>query len=189
MIETPKFCIGHIMRTGGDTIKMIFEALASAGLEDNYSIDSMLGEDKHRPFPRDDRIRVLSFRRLPEFTLSCSRYFSMYLGAPEESVDECCQRTDGDKNLIRITNGIPDKVDYWINCNCLRSDLALFLHSVYKEKFDARMRAIVNSVAPKARLDYDHSIKDLFSSEHLATLYSLNPEWTRRERIIYGSLL
>lgn len=189
MITTPYFTIGHIGKTGGDAIKQICAAVFEAGLESNYSIDTIFGNFKHRKFTGNEKIRILSFRRLPSFILSIAQHDHNLEGRELWTPEFCSTLKNGDNFFNKMTSDCSMKIHDWIRCESLRDDLSKILFRYYGDAFIDNFIKIVRNTPTKPSMYYNRNVKEFFTPEQLIELYKNNPIWTEIELQLYGNLI
>lgn len=190
MIITPHFTIGHIMKTGGDSAKILCFYLFSAGLEKDFEIDSIFDPAKHEPFTGYEQgDRILTFRRLPYWIMSFMQHGHIHGGYDLWTPDQCADSTTADTLLTQMTQDMKFMPKYWIRQEMLRGDLAEVLTHYYGDKYDTRMDKILQGVPTKVPMKYEHDYHMFFTQEQLHRLYRNNPKWALCEKLAYGGLL
>lgn len=196
MIWTPYFTIGHIGRTGGDSLMImlcatldIADPRTGKATEPNLKVTAIYGDNKHRPFDGSEPCRVLGIRRLPSYVMSIRNH--MAINARVEPWDGafCCQLKNADDELKRFTHYWKYSIDRWIRAEYMRDDVAKLLTEFYKERFTTKMKAVLYNVVTKDKLPYNRNVYDFFTEEQLITLYRNNPIWADYERELYGTTL
>ncbi|MBI2481673.1 MAG: hypothetical protein HYV60_24415 [Planctomycetia bacterium] len=188
MIIAPRFLIGHIGKTGGDSAKLIVQALQLPDVQ-MISIDSPLKHCTFRQSGQDlcNRELVLSIRRLPAFVLSQLHHRLMdgrltKLPAPEL----ICRDYMGDFYVRHYTDEGQLKIDRWLRCEHLRADLAAYLARHFE--LSDEQKALLESASTKSRLSYRHEVGAFLQPDQVRELYDNNPLWADIEREVYGQL-
>lgn len=195
MIWTPYFTIGHIGRTGGDSVKFIMAAVLDIAdsygnpTESNLKITSIYGDNKHRPFNGTEPLRVLGIRRLPSYIISIRQHHIVNARVEPWNAEFCSKLKNADNEILRITNNRKYTIDRWIRAEYMRDDISKLLTEFYKERFTTKMKAVLYNVVGKERLSYNRNIFDFFNCKQLQLLYENNPIWAIYEEQLYGTLL
>lgn len=188
MIIAPQFVMGHIGKTGGDAAKLIVQALNLPGVQ-IIPVDSPLKHCTFRQWGGDlgDRELVLFIRRLPAFVLSQLHHRLMdgrlsELPAP----DRICQDYMGDFYIRLYTDECRLKIDRWLRCEHLRSDMADYLAGHFD--LSDEQRAVIETASTKTQLPYRHDVAAFLQADQVRELYRNNPLWADIEREVYGQL-
>jgi len=186
MIESDRFIIGHIPKTGGDAVKQIIESLGLPGVSMNWIGDPK----KHDPITEDPgKSYILTLRRLPERELSGYYHCVIHEGIepvadPAEWILERCLSEEA---LQRHTlNGL-FRPDFVIRSEDLRDDLLAVLRHFYD--LTARQEILVQTTPTKGSNVYNRSIEDHFTKDQIQELYNRSPLWREIEEQAYGGSL
>jgi hypothetical protein len=193
MVIGEHFAWAHLPKTAGDAAAAMFAAVP--GLV--QFADPPDSNDKHAPFFAREvevsgKLLVMNIRRLPAWILSGAQHaaahgeFPDYRPLPLPSADEMTNRTDADDLLRWMTDHGRFTVDRWLRAETLEDDLLTLL-----EELNVLTPEIKGRVMAVGRVNegvYDHALAARFSPEQLRRCYARNPNWSRLERRLYGSL-
>lgn len=184
MIETPRFIIPHIPKTGGDAIKLI---VARLGLPD-LKLIGVEKPEKHNPKNPDGRDLVLPIRQLPRRELSWLKhnqiYMNRYGGFGAEFI---LQELNGERCInSHLRFGVWPR--FYIRSEFLRRDLVRVLKHYYPELTRRELR-VIREAPTKPTMRYNRNLGDHFTFAQMRTLYAESPNWSKCEREAYGGLL
>lgn len=188
MIIATQFVIGHIGKTGGDSAKLIVQALQLPEIH-IIPVDSPLKHCTFRQWGQDlsNRELVLSIRRLPAFVLSQLHHRLMDGRLTELPAPELiCRDYMGDFYIRHYTDEGQLKIDRWLRCEHLRSDLKDYLTKHFE--LSDEQNSLLETASTKPRLPYRHDVGAFLQPEQVRELYDNNPLWAEIEREVYGQL-
>jgi hypothetical protein len=193
MVIGRRFAWAHLPKTGGDATQAMLMAVPGF-VEFADPSDS---NDKHMPFfgreaEVSGKLLVMNIRRLPNWALSGAEHRARhglhpdYRPQPLESLDEITGRSDADDLLRWMTDHDRFRVRRWLRTEALADDvLALFEDLAVAP---ALARGAVHGVGRVNEGAYPHERVNQFTTDQVARLYRLNPEWAAVERRMYGGL-
>lgn len=192
MVIGPDFVYAHIPKTGGDAVHQYFSLIADA----SWVIDDTTKAEKHLGIVKrgngDKRHRILSFRRLPSWSLSFLHALTAHPNdwppfgwhSAEDILrpETALMRPWADEWLARVTDGLP--VTHWLRMESLAEDFIAVLSSIVRPLSTDEQRTI-RQARTKPPREYDHNPGRFWSEEQIAELYRMNPAWADIERKIY----
>jgi hypothetical protein len=188
VIIAPRFLIGHIGKTGGDSAKLIVQALQLPDVQ-MIPIESPF---KHCTFRQSgqalhDRELVLSIRRLPAFVLS-QLHHRLIDGRLTKlpAAELICRDYMGDFYVRHYTDDGRLKIARWLRCEHLRADLSAYLARHFE--LSDEQKALLDTASTKDRLSYRHEVGAFLQPDQVRELYDNNPLWAAIEREVYGQL-
>ncbi|RED92306.1 hypothetical protein [Marinoscillum furvescens] len=212
MISSPHFVWTHFAKTGGYTVHKVIEDLQLPDVQ----LDPLGGEwsdyRRHEPFwlrsqkeNRDitaNKLKILTFRRLPSWLLSFAEFkkreegfdFEIkelakgYFKHEKRDMTSGALDAPGSYEQHHADEALayyhPESIDVWWTQERLIPDMLDTLGRFYtipSSAYQWDFQQNSNS--------YNRSISDRFSRNQLEELYHNCPLWTAFERKIYGSLL
>jgi hypothetical protein len=213
MVIGKKFVWAHFAKTGGNSVKAMFDLVPHLV----ESADEIRDPGKHDSFQRREertgidlsasRQRLMTIRRLPSWVLSFANHQKVHedvpidkvaiargevslVAAPKTSLPPGVEQeilTMGvDKILTDMMSG---RVDQWLTTENLPEDFIRIL-SQFGEVTEKQRKAIRKVRANTARnRDYKSDPLSFFNRDELEGLYGACPTWSRVEREVYGGLL
>jgi hypothetical protein len=187
------FAWAHLPKTAGDATAAMFAAVP--GLV--RFADPPDSNDKHAPFFAREaevsgKLLIMNIRRLPAWILSGAQHqathgvFPDYRPGPMPSADEMTDKTDADDLLRWMTDHGRFEVDRWLRAEMLEHDVLALLDELNVLTPEIRRR--VTAVGRVNEGTYDHALADRFSPGQIRRCYTRNPDWSRLEWRVYGSL-
>ncbi len=213
MVIGKKFVWAHFAKTGGNSVKAMFDLVPQL-VESADDIGEPL---KHESFQRREervgidlseaRQRLMTIRRLPSWVLSFSNHQKVHEDVP---IDKAAVAR-GEVSLVAIpksklapgakqeiltmgvdkilTDMMSDRVDQWLTTENLPEDFIRIL-SQFGDITAKQQKAIRKVRANAARnKDYKSDPLSFFAREELEGLYNACPTWSEVERKVYGGLL
>ncbi len=195
MIESPKFALCHVGKTGGDAIKQICMSLNLPDL----NILSTDDPEKHQIVDPGGKDFLMSIRRLPARALSY--YYQIFFMAHEENPEWNAQLKnypggiagwilDNDQSETELqlhTHGGKHWPRAYIRTENLRGDLKNVLSQYYA--LTEQQEALIRVTKTKPKNPYKHDLSEHFSRRQMQALYKKSPLWREFERMAYGNLL
>jgi hypothetical protein len=188
-----RFAWAHLPKTAGDATYLMLAAVP--GLV--QFADPLDSNDKHLPFFAREtevagKLLCMNIRRLPAWALSGAHHKAEhgvhpdYRPQPLESLDQISSRTDADDLIRWMTDHQRFGVDRWLRAEALQDDVLALLTELGECTADAR--AGVLAVGRVNAGGYRRQPRREFTDEQVRRLYSVNPDWTAVERLVYGDL-
>jgi hypothetical protein len=195
MIIADTWAYGHIARTGGDAIHVWFEAIRRP----DWIIDPLDMPEKHqrlldRPAALHKQLYAVSFRRLPNWTLSFLHelpshpsLWDRYGFTRKEEIcrPESALRYPFADEALRLCEGV--HVTHWLRTEHLLADF-LRLAEVLIGPLSAEEIARVKAAQTRGPGAYNHNVCHWWSEEEIDRIYALNPHWARIEQEVYKPL-
>jgi hypothetical protein len=194
MVIGDKFVWGHLGKTGGNSVKLMFDVLVQLNLEK----DDLSDPKKHNYFDSREKAlqqsfknkkKIMNIRRLPSWILSFAHHRERHDNYPlqkDKLLQGMVREIQADEEIIRWIKSAGGSIDHWLRTEYLTEDFIDVISS-FASITEQQMQQIRS--IHKTRAYYNKKVRDWFTNDELKKIYGCCPVWSSLEEELYVGLL